>query len=1809
MTQVCIKNLMRTDRPLTWLPKPICDGCSLPFTSNSGAQKDRLPLLLSCRHLLCGPCVGKQAQSESIQCDRCKKEVTVRNRYGNVLMALHPSFYMLGRMTRMQQELEDIERYCLDQEQKAQTEIENETPADFGIEPVPDENLHSPKQLRKLLERAFDAQEISTYAFKKRAQSYPDNVDQVIKEISAHFLTLHNALQLEEERVLQQVRKVYLEQRQHTEQQLQHLAAAKERLKKLHTRARQFKRESAPDDKSWQKLSEEVQRYLETEPLKLPTNNSFIPLTSFYPNSDKLLKDISTSYRLTLADHRTRLVPFTATRKKQKNYAKIETTSVKKEEIRSATPTPTSSRVTATSGRLHHQESSVTRKDPELSDTCMYSSVGRDIKRRDKKSSKTGPKSYGSRASYDTAGREKLKQCFSTVTITCIVNPYEIYVQDELHGAATKTLVELCQAEAEEYDATLKTVKKELDVEVGGLYLVQPESSDRWYRARVLEVMEGSETTASNQFATYRIQYIDFGGKDTVLYEQLRPVTDDLAKVDGKAIKCSLYGIVPPECVPESSETGWPAECHQLMTDFVDNRKMLMVELDCNTSDCLMVDFFLPPLLNVEPTANDTMDVMCWEGYYPPMSLRETLIFLQQCLEKRPDFLKWEAINRIQLLNVWLANAKEAAEKRCTIPRAPELKQHDLFDVYITYSQSPNCLYIMPLEWKKSRFVKLQEELDALCQQQMSVYKVFPPYVGLVCGFALAVQDHDRVWLRGRVLKILPGFCEIFALDTGETMIVRCEDMFLFPPACAPLCEYPLAICCRLEYVHPKTVGGDVARYSSWSTEAIEEFNMLMKSKTLPFAVKVVSLWKETGVYNVLLYLHNRSNLDTCINKMLVKQGHADCVRGKETEIENLVHTTDVGGASSTAKGIFSVSSNKVVDPRVPVDVLRVVSPSEIYVRLSSRKGALDGLHQTIQQHMDEALDGGEGGEENDSPTGWQIGNMCLVFTSPSDGALIEWYRARIMKVHEENELYEAFLIDLALNVQVHRTNVSRMVPRIAQLQPGAIRCQLACIEPVKNSDGWSRVAVDALIGIIHSYETHAISLDVKCPKPTADDKPPEAKQSLSVVLWGLRVSVRQALAPQKTEYRNINQLLVVRGMAHLCGTFRVFATKGDAAREELQSIEKAVEKIILCEYEKLQQFFRTIAADSAETEGFGARENGNQTAKVVPTTNGLNTETARVEIDNACASILSLARDNVETITDWPEGDPIEKTVFVGMPTHIGNDGTIFLYDMCREPVLNHIRDKINEHLRNADVPDKPAIFQLGEPCLAKYHLDEMYYRASIVSVIKRNTYRVLFVDYGNEETCRGEYLRKDIICGRVPVQTNRFRLSRIVPKEMGKNEKSSWPENALLACHGLCVQQLCTVRVDTMIWSPAMQQRTPIRLPIPCKLFQLKDAIDVHSALLQLGLFTYCVEKHEEYDSHNSVVGSSSRWYEPIVYPSTIADSGQTRLQPLITPEEQDMMQFMQDIETNIRLDQCVKDFEDPNEIPDDTEDASAFLNRAQLISQDADDEDSNDEQYQQLQHQPSEKSFCSLPSPASFISGELESSSRLSEELNDELNSASIRSTCALMPGSLFVTPVDWNQTKGFFGEFTNFSSGLTLHVFPHLEGHTQRIACMSERIQYIASTQKNLDRWQATLVEVGAVCLAPYRADGLYYRAIIEAIYDDTKEVSVLYVDYLNRDNVPISELRKCPLALRAVPLRNAKVRLWGVRPNPRLREDDIGRRMMEVLVRPFYVRIVSKNRTEPVQTFQPEVEFYTDYDCNTLAYQKMIEEKYFYSTKS
>ncbi|XP_053679221.1 uncharacterized protein LOC128730214 [Anopheles nili] len=1661
MASTNLDNLVHIDRSLSWRAEPICDWCSLPFTNKSDDLAHRLPFLLSCQHLLCSQCVREHAHEDQITCKRCKQHTPLSARQHDPTKSLYPSFYLLGVMERLNEELHNLKLYWEEEKNAESACMDTKCDVqDFRHSTWTPYDMDTPKKAKLLIENAYHAYEKSKYLLENRARKQTENINRMVIQVNAHFLTLHNAMQIEEDRVLRLIRNSFLEQRQQNKYQQQQLQSSKLRLEELFAQVKQFPEKTSSPDEKWTKFCIKVQKFLERDPVKLPSDNRHLNTTiSFAKNNDYL---------------------------------------------------------------------------------------------------------------------------FSTVMVTCVVSPREFYVQDVQFDEDLKILNELCKIEAETYNDKLISNNYQLSIEVHSLYLARPKSSTNWYRAKVLKSTDAS----SNHLGTYVVQYIDFGRTEGVEYSQIRPISVELSKFDPKAVKCSLYNVIEPRLKETSNKHRgeWPKECAQIMIDFINSQKMIMFKVyGSKTTSTAKVDLFLPPQVTMQNNKSNkfpNLEKNCWDGYYAPMSLRSTLLYLGQC-DMVQGFKNDTMADRVSWLTSWVQKATDGSLKLGRIPTAPELKAYDMFDVTITNSISPDNFYVMPSSWRKIYFDSLQQQLETLCLKQ-ECGRIFCPYQGLVCSFTVTNNDVCE-WFRGRVEKVLNAGCEMFALDTGSRMFVQWTDMRLLPPLCAPLNQHVLAVKCRLELILPKSTTDN----PSWTGEAIKEFNQYTCSSTLSFSVRIGQYYKQDEVYNVVLYTMNKFGSDLCMNGLLVDHGHAECTGNRE-EIKDRIWQSNEEATDNIAEPI-----PKIIDSRVPVDVLTLVSPYEIYVRLCSRATALEQLHQIIQEHMDDPCD------DEDTSIGdknWLVGDMCVVYAAPAGSDGSEWYRAQVINVLERGKEYEAFLIDRAGIVKVHHTNMARITARICQVQPGAIRCRLACIDPIGGNAVWHQSSLDGFKQAVKSFDSHAISLDAKETQTSQASTHQIASilaQSLSVVLWGVRASINNALEPQRTQYRNINQLLMARGLAHCTGRFRTFAKKGSGAVEEMESLESAIHDHMCAEYEKIQQFFRRVAAVSREETR--APRDGSKTAQTV--LNGAES----LLMDPTYAASMGLANTLVENISAWPESIQIDKKEFVAIPTYVGNDGTIYLYDLMQEPILNRIRDVINEYVqKNApnDEDDKTrnSTFAPGQICLVKFHQDGLFYRGVIIDIIANERYHVQFVDYGNVENCSSEDIRREIVCGQVPVQINRFKLACIMPK--GQHSLSSkWSQSALDACHRLIVQKQCLIRVEEYVNASCDATETPHHLISSCRIHLVDGKIDVAKQLVDMGLF----ERTFKTNARKSIE-------EMISLPSTpmIADPGTNRsLFESSSKEHRNILSFLGNIHAEYRSFIVASEYEDPNELPE-VEDDSDWMNRAQVINPEmVDDNDPGTIDQQMVQIYQTESP---MPSPASFCSSEFETSSRLSDTNSDSECSPTSNDPlfrCFTQQPSIDRKIAD----RGFFAEFTNYDDGLILYVYPHLEGHTQQMMQMAEKIQQVAIKQNRLHLWQASMLEPGSPCLAPYREDGRYYRAILETVDQEQRQARVLYVDYLNRDTLPMSELRKCPVRLQHDPLRNIQVRLAGIRPNPRLRVDDIAQRLVLLLQRPFFVKVVFS----PAQPHQDavrgvrvlDVKLYSDQDCAKLTYQKMIDEKYFY----
>ncbi|XP_058065410.1 RING finger protein 17 [Anopheles bellator] len=1313
------------------------------------------------------------------------------------------------------------------------------------------------------------------------------------------------------------------------------------------------------------------------------------------------------------------------------------------------------------------------------------------------------------------------------VLVTHIVSPHQLYVQNELFAKTAPALAELCNFDAQKYHVASEC-HSQLTITEGSLYLVRPvvESSfswpAKWYRARV------TRKYPPNQ---YLVQYVDFGHLEKVREDQIRPISPELNGFVFGAQRVSLYDVTP-KVRGSGTNDEWAEECRQLMIDFISNRQMAMVELTKEMNGTHMVDLLhLPKGIRI-----------------PVQSLREALIYFDLCQTVSGDRQQLRTVHR---LNRWLQKCR--SNHRGAITSAHKLAQHDSFPCTIRHSTAPDNFQLMPTKWGVNILEPIQQELDQCASERA---KVYAPYVGQFCAFTdqRETQGGGTVhWMRGQVTHVGVRQCELLAIDSGKLYAnIAWDNIRLMDAESWKLWEPSVVVNCQLAYIRPKSANND--KDDSWSCEAIQEFNQILASRTMHFEVTIETKSEDNVPYGVLLYLLNRKTRDTCVNGLLVQNGYAECLSQGRDLIADRVKEIIAESESTQEKKMPGRKacglkpSHTLSDPRVPVKILCVQSPAEFYVQRKSCIVGMDQLHNEIQEYMDDRIEEEEAEADQELRA---IGDVCVAFTRAPRSTSCEWYRAQVIATLEgDDSQYEMFLIDQAISVQVHRANIARLPLRFAQIQPAAIRCKLANVKPVGGSDQWHQSSIDNFKSVASSFPSHAVLLE----------RNHETTRELPVVLWGVRVEETGALTPRRTVYTNLNLSLVDSGYAHRIAPFESLGGSELAsprtAEDEVQTFEKAVTSQFETEYIQLQQFFRVIDDATSQTAS---------SSKHVKSTGRDDVEWEE--------TMRSLIDRQVLEIADWPDALPVEKSIFVGTPTHVGTDGTIYLQDESYQSVVTQMKTEIQHYVTTtAEMGDgriKSRLLAVGDVCLARFYLDQNYYRARVTAVGKNRTYSVQFVDYGNIEQCTIDDLRCDTICCQMPVLVNCFRLHELEPRESVAG--GQWSEAALDALHSLIVMKRCTVRV---IGKRSRADPDPL-----CRLQIIDANVDVAEVLCGLQLFVRGEDKRQK----------KKRDSQPIE-------------QCIDAPSVASFRSIMDIMNEIVCDDEGIEGTDDPYAYDGVNDDNASNSDRATHSSDDS-LWDPIDRAARDFGEPPMVDT--PLPSPASFNSNEFETSS-LRSSMERMLGESIHRKSggCGAFTG-FPILQFDQYQ-RGFYAAYTNYTDPLTLHVYPQIEGHTFRMGQMAQAIQTYATSGNKFHKWQASLLEPQAPCLALFAEDGQFYRAVVEGCDHETREARVLFVDYLNRATVPIDTgIRKCPTVMQSIPLHNVTVRLAGVRPNPRNREDDVACQLVMRLQKSFYVRLLHQTyqRTDggvPI----PLVELYTSEDFRTLVYQPLIDEKFF-----
>lgn len=141
----------------------------------------------------------------------------------------------------------------------------------------------------------------------------------------------------------------------------------------------------------------------------------------------------------------------------------------------------------------------------------------------------------------------------------------------------------------------------------------------------------------------------------------------------------------------------------------------------------------------------------------------------------------------------------------------------------------------------------------------------------------------------------------------------------------------------------------------------------------------------------------------------------------------------------------------------------------------------------------------------------------------------------------------------------------------------------------------------------------------------------------------------------------------------------------------------------------------------------------------------------------------------------------------------YIDNNGIIYLHQVSQKDILDLIRKALDVRFEKPDPKARYNKWTVGEPCIALFFLDSRYYRGRVLQVNKENsTCLIHYIDYGNEELCSFENLRKSVPLHQIPTQAHKCVLNRIRPID------KQWDRRTLDYIHKSVVEKQCHVEIS---------------------------------------------------------------------------------------------------------------------------------------------------------------------------------------------------------------------------------------------------------------------------------------------------------------------------------------------------------------------------------------------------------------------------
>lgn len=603
--------------------------------------------------------------------------------------------------------------------------------------------------------------------------------------------------------------------------------------------------------------------------------------------------------------------------------------------------------------------------------------------------------------------------------------------------------------------------------------------------------------------------------------------------------------------------------------------------------------------------------------------------------------------------------------------------------------------------------------------------KIYVPKQNMICALRV-----DSCWTRGRIAEVIKnGQCVVWLVDEGHNVrqhwsVLRyLDDKFL-------KLKEAVAIC-KLADIKP--INGN-----RFSDRCVQDFTDICQEATHTIHVKRIRGTMHEVVMTSSYLLDELE--DVHVNSDMVKRGYAIStgiesmciVREKsQDKVAKWLENPD----NLDEKGVEAQTKDLAAKE---IKIKHYIDPSHFYIHLLSRDEEIGKLQVELQEYVDNIKQTTLAYSHHS----WALGDDCAVRVA-LDNKPISWYRGTVVSIDDIHTEYVIFLMDEGITQSnVQHNDMLPILPELAKIKYGAIRCHLAAVGPNDSID-WTLTAKESFLNSAQKFGK--ISAEIQ----------EDGGNSLGIIVYGLRVSNGDALSPASCEWMDINEYLVEQGL------IRYIDQPTSVSDNTSLSLEGAL----------------------------GPNYNNRQAESMV----SMHSEEPVTDSSLVDCGIMQLNEEVVYDLKAWKPAVPIRQVVFKAYVTYVDDDLNFYLHPQNVHAQMLYMKRKINEQLVKEDYGFND-VWKIGQPCLARF-LDDNYYRAEILKIDKIKQYcKVAYVDYGNTGKVHYNQIKNIVMFADIPKQAHRYYLDNLDPI----SDSGRWTYAHTRYCLDNSDGKLSTIRVN---------------------------------------------------------------------------------------------------------------------------------------------------------------------------------------------------------------------------------------------------------------------------------------------------------------------------------------------------------------------------------------------------------------------------